>query len=225
LSAGAYLEGLPIGFNIVVLMQRQPMLWARSWLRRSRPCWRTRCPCLRSRRRRVAVAPSWSRCFDHRCRRGPRVALLLRRHGHAACVTVAPMLLRSCRSDTAAVAVTSRTSRSRRCYGVAVAPTIATAADALSSRCRCVAVTLPLRRHALAGVVRRPQRLGWGRSPGTDAHGFVGALVSLLAVASPSRRHCHIANALSWAIAARTRLAPFHVALLALSVALGFEAS
>ena len=49
--------------------------------------------------RRVAVAPSWSRCFGHRRRRGPHVALLLRRRGHVAWVTVAPTLSRSCRSS------------------------------------------------------------------------------------------------------------------------------
>ena len=108
-----------------------------------------------------------------------------------------PTLSRSCRSDTAAVAVTSRTSQSRRCYGVAVAPTIAAAVDALPSRRRRVAVVLPLRRRALTVVVWRPQCLGWGRSPGTDAHGFVGALVSLLAVAaSLSRRQRALAESL-----------------------------
>ena len=35
LSAGAYLEGPPVGFNVVVLMQGQPMLGAGARLRRS----------------------------------------------------------------------------------------------------------------------------------------------------------------------------------------------
>ena len=90
----------------VVLMQRQLMLGAGARHQRSRPSRRTRCPCSQSRCHRVSVAPSWSRCFDHCHRHGPHVALLSRRCGHVACVAVAPTLLRSCRSNIAAVAVT-----------------------------------------------------------------------------------------------------------------------
>jgi hypothetical protein len=121
------------------------MLGAGARLRRSRPCRRTRCPCSRSGCRRVAVAPSWSRRFDHQHRHGPHVALLSHRCGHVAHVAVAPTLWRSCCSDIAAVTVTLRALRSRRCYGVAVAATIAAAADALLSRRRRVAVASPSR--------------------------------------------------------------------------------
>ena len=66
--------------------------------------------------------------------------------------------------------------------------------------------------------------LGVGPEPWHQRSQLCRPLVSLLLVASPSRRRCHVANALLRAIAACTRLAPSHVASSALSVALGFEA-
>jgi hypothetical protein len=115
----------------VVLMQRQPMVGAGAQR-----------PCSRSRRHCVAVGPSWSRRFDHCRRRGPRVVLLLRRRGHVARLAVAPP---RCCVAVAPTPPPSRSRRGHRSYGVAVAPTIAAAADALPSRCRCVAVVLPSR--------------------------------------------------------------------------------
>jgi hypothetical protein len=70
---------------VVVLMQRQLMLGARARHQRSRPCWRTRCLCLRSSHHCVVVTSSWSRRSDHCCCRGHiAVALLSRRCGHTA---------------------------------------------------------------------------------------------------------------------------------------------
>ena len=156
----------------------------------SRPCRRTRCLCLRScrsRRRCAIVEPSL------------RPLLLLRSHFRRVAVTplrsrcrcVATASPPRCR--LAAVAVTSRASQSRCCFDVA--PTIAVVAVALPSwlHCRCgyitVASILESSSHRL-GHGAEALMLGVGRSPGTDAHGFLVHALSLLEVASLLRRCC-----------------------------------
>ena len=170
---------------VMVVMQRQPMLGARARHQRSRPCRRTRCPCSRSRRHRVGVAPLWSRCSDHCRRRGHLViALLLCSRGHVA-VRLPPH--RRC----IAVLPPSQSCCGHR--GCATATELPLLQPSLPSwlHCHRVAIASPLRR---CGRGAKASMLGVGRSRGTNAHGLVSARVVLacgcVAVA-PLLLRCH----------------------------------